>query len=209
MYLFFDTETTGLPKDYKAPFTDLDNWPRIVQFAWALYNAEGKLFKKFSGLVKPNGWVIPNIKHFLDQGHPLEVAMEKAEFWITNNLTQEDCEKNGIPIEKVLLQFVNAIDESKFLIAHNFLFDFNVTASEMLRVSLKAQTKPTKICTMMSTINIVKAPYANGRSGYKFPKLMELHRYLFNEDFDGAHDAGFDVAATAKCFFELKRRNLI
>lgn len=25
MYLFFDTETTGLPKNWKAPVTDLNN----------------------------------------------------------------------------------------------------------------------------------------------------------------------------------------
>jgi len=36
MYLFFDTETTGLPRNYKAPATDLANWPRLVQIAWLL-----------------------------------------------------------------------------------------------------------------------------------------------------------------------------
>jgi hypothetical protein len=34
MYLFFDTETTGLPSNYKAPATDLNNSPRLVQLAW-------------------------------------------------------------------------------------------------------------------------------------------------------------------------------
>jgi len=34
MYLFFDTETTGLPKNWKAPIEDLNNWPRLVQLAW-------------------------------------------------------------------------------------------------------------------------------------------------------------------------------
>ena len=29
MYIVFDTETTGLPKDFSAPITDFDNWPRI------------------------------------------------------------------------------------------------------------------------------------------------------------------------------------
>jgi len=31
MFLIFDTETTGLPRNYNAPLSDLDNWPRIVQ----------------------------------------------------------------------------------------------------------------------------------------------------------------------------------
>lgn len=34
MYLFFDTETTGLPKSWKAPVTDLNNWPRMIQLAF-------------------------------------------------------------------------------------------------------------------------------------------------------------------------------
>ena len=38
MYLFFDTETTGLPKNWKAPVTDLNNWPRLVQLAYLLYD---------------------------------------------------------------------------------------------------------------------------------------------------------------------------
>ena len=32
-YLFFDTETTGLPRNYKAPSSDTRNWPRLVQLA--------------------------------------------------------------------------------------------------------------------------------------------------------------------------------
>ena len=34
MYLFFDTETTGLPKRWNAPVTDLENWPRSFAGAW-------------------------------------------------------------------------------------------------------------------------------------------------------------------------------
>ena len=41
MYLFFDTETTGLPKNYKAPASDLNNWPRLVQLAYHLYDNDG------------------------------------------------------------------------------------------------------------------------------------------------------------------------
>ena len=40
IYLFFDTETTGLPKSWKAPVTDTENWPRIVQIAWILSSKE-------------------------------------------------------------------------------------------------------------------------------------------------------------------------
>ena len=42
MYLFFDTETTGLPRNWKAPVTDLNNWPRMVQIAWILSDSFNK-----------------------------------------------------------------------------------------------------------------------------------------------------------------------
>lgn len=44
MVLFFDTETTGVPKNYNGQMTDLDNWPRVIQLAWALFNDNGTLF---------------------------------------------------------------------------------------------------------------------------------------------------------------------
>ena len=43
MYLIFDTETTGLPKDWKKPYTDTDNWPRAIQIAWQLHDEMGEL----------------------------------------------------------------------------------------------------------------------------------------------------------------------
>ena len=41
MYLFFDTETTGLPKNWKAPITDFNNWPRLVQLAFLTFDKDG------------------------------------------------------------------------------------------------------------------------------------------------------------------------
>ena len=59
MYLIFDTETTGLPHNKTAPITDLNNWPRLVQIAWQLHNAQGKLLSQKNFLVKPDGFDIP------------------------------------------------------------------------------------------------------------------------------------------------------
>ena len=41
-FIFFDTETTGVPRDYKAPTTDTNNWPRMVQLGWILMDGDGK-----------------------------------------------------------------------------------------------------------------------------------------------------------------------
>ena len=59
MYLIFDTETTGLPRNWNAPITDTDNWPRCVQIAWQLHDEWGKLIVAKDYLVKPEGYDIP------------------------------------------------------------------------------------------------------------------------------------------------------
>ena len=46
MFLIYDTETTGLPRDWNAPLTDSENWPRLVQLAWQLHDAQGKLISR-------------------------------------------------------------------------------------------------------------------------------------------------------------------
>lgn len=59
MYLFFDTETTGLPRNWKAPVTDLDNWPRMVQIAWVLSDNTGNRIETKDFIIKPEGYIIP------------------------------------------------------------------------------------------------------------------------------------------------------
>ena len=59
---------------------------------------------------------------------------------------------------------------------------------------------------MKSMTDIMQLP---GPYGFKYPSLNELHNWLFGCSFEGAHDALDDVKATAKCFFELKRKKLI
>ena len=59
MYLIFDTETTGLPENWKAPLTDFDNWPRCVQLAWQIHNKEGGLVEVKNYIIRPEGFNIP------------------------------------------------------------------------------------------------------------------------------------------------------
>ncbi len=190
MYLFIDTETTGLPKSPNASPLNVDDYPRIIQFAWAYYSKNGKLLKKDSSLIKPDGWIVPNKK-----------------FWIDNGLTTERCERLGLPIKDVLDNFLIQLNKTSYLVAHNVPFDVPVLQAEMIRLGLKSTKKPDKICTMYSTIGICGIEHPQG--GYKYPSLKELHNHLFQCDFDGAHDAMGDVMATAKCFFELKKQRII
>ncbi len=192
MYLIFDTETTGTKPG-----------SRISQLAWTLYNNDGQAFKTCSVLIKPDGWHIPTVEELTAEGN------KNPHFFEENGMSTERCEDEGKPIAKVLNTFLEAIEETEWLIAHNFAFDSRILAYEMGLLELQTVNKPKKFCTMLNTVKLCKIPNANGRSGFKWPKLAELHQFLFQCDFDGAHDAGFDVAATGKCFFHIIRNKLI
>lgn len=196
--IFFDTETNGVPKNYKAPVEDLDNWPRIAELGYQVYNLDGQLIHEHVSFIKPNGWVIPS-----------------EQFFIENGMTTERCELEGNDLESELLEFHEYANECVAIIAHNLAFDSKVTAAEFLRLGLDNEADiltpnkaPQKICTMESTVDFCKIP-GRYNGTYKWPKLIELHQMLFGCDFDGAHAALSDVAATAKCFFELVRLGVI
>lgn len=193
MYLVFDTETTGLPKNFRAPLSDFSNWPRMVQIAWAIFDADGNNWLKKSYVIYPDGYIIPD-----------EVAK-------IHRVTQERAMKEGVPIKKVLAEFIQDVSRVEFLVGHNIEFDNNIVGSEILRQGMESDLpifiESANICTMKSSVDFCKIP--NGRGGYKWPNLSELHQRLFETGFAEAHDALIDVMACAKCFFELKRKGLV
>lgn len=207
MYLVFDTETTGLPKDWKAPMTDVDNWPRVIQLAFTAYNYEYKPFVKYKQLIKPDGWEVPSIDYYLRQGFSQAKAEKEATFWIKNGFTQQQNEEEGVPILNALNSFITVFQQCSYIIAHNMSYDNNVLGAEMIRNKVRPNNKPVKLCTKLASTEFCQIPDRFG--GYKWPKLEELHNKLFGRGFEGAHDAGNDVDACAKCFFELIKLDVI
>ena len=189
MYIFFDTETTGLPKNWKAPVEDLDNWPRLVQLAWIIYDSNKSFISSEEHIVYPSGFQIP------------EAASN------VHGITTHKAILEGKSIDFVLDRFYNDLKECSHIIAHNLNYDINIMGAELLRNN-KANILPDKkgICTMLSSVDYCALP---GRYGYKWPSLSELHIKLFNKDFENAHDAMSDISATADCFFELEQRSVI
>jgi DNA polymerase III epsilon subunit-like protein len=59
MHLFFDTETTGLPRNWKAPVTDVNNWPRMIQIGCILSD-KGNRIDTGSFIIKPENFMIPS-----------------------------------------------------------------------------------------------------------------------------------------------------
>lgn len=63
-----------------------------------------------------------------------------------------------------------------------------------------------KKCTMKSLIRLCKLKRG---AGYKNPTLAELHYFLFGVLFPYCHRALGDARTCMRCFFELKKREIL
>ena len=191
MYLIFDTETTGLPQNYNAPLTDFENWPRLVQIAWQLHDMRGNLIRNRNLIIKPDGFTIPY--------NSVQI----------HGITTERALEEGLDIKEVLAMFEEDIKEATFGIGHNIEFDYNIVGSEFLRAGLTNALEPLEpLDTKLVSTDFCAIP--GGRGGqYKWPTLTELHQKLFGKGFDDAHDAAYDVDATARCFFGLLKEGVV
>lgn len=189
MYLIFDTETTGLPKNWDAPITDTDNWPRCIQIAWQLHDQSGSLIEHQDFLVKPEGF---NIPYDAERIHGISTELATEE---------------GVTLREVLAKFNAALGRAQFVVGQNIKFDINIMGCEFVREGLDTPLATLPVldtCTEV-TAELVQIP--GGRGGrYKLPTLTELHEYLFGTPFSEAHNATADVEATTRCFLELIRR---
>ena len=191
MYLIFDTETTGLPQNYNAPLTDFDNWPRLVQLAWQLHDAHGKLLSAKNIIVKPEGFTIPY--------NAVQV----------HGITTERAMEEGVDIKEALSIFKEDIEKAQLGIGHNIEFDYNIVGSEYLRAELENELEDLEpLDTKLVSTDFCAIP--GGRGGqFKWPTLTELHTKLFGVPFADAHDAAYDVDATARCFFGLIKESVV
>ena len=192
MFLIFDTETTGLPKRWDAPLTDAENWPRCVQIAWQLHDANGKCVEHQEFLIQPDGYTIP---YDSEQVHGISTDLAAAE---------------GIPLKKALELFSQTLQKTQFVGGHNVGFDLNIMGAEYLRVFNEnpLENKPLIDTCTEETATLCALP--GGRGGkFKLPTLTELYFHLFNENFEEAHNASADVEATTRCFLELLRTQQI
>jgi DNA polymerase-3 subunit alpha len=191
MFLIYDTETTGLPKNYNAPLSDFDNWPRLVQLAWQIHDEKGDLVEIKNYIVKPEGFEIP-------------YGSEKI-----HGISTERAIKEGESLEFVLNEFIRALNLVNTVSGHNVEFDNSIMGAEYLRKEIQSPLFDKNIVdTKEVSTNYCALP--GGRGGkFKWPTLSELHNKLFEVGFDEAHNASADVQATARCFLELIRIGVI
>lgn len=199
MILFFDTETTGLPSG-KIPFNHPDQ-PAVLQLGAVLTDDDGLTIEEYATLIKIGDKPI----------HPMALA--------AHGISNEEANSKGVHPMEAFIKFHQLSQSAEFFVCHNFDFDFKLIKIMAHSLTQEHGDEPTLIfdeineipykCTMKSTIQFCALPFPSGRKGCKFPKLEELHRILFNEEFSGAHDALADVLATKRCYFELVKRGVL
>lgn len=182
--LFIDTETSGLPANWRQPYAQNAAWPHIVQVAWVLCAADGRQVKAESYYLKPSGYDISPAAGrihgltlpFLEQhGHSRHAVMQR------------------------LLDDLRAYDP--LVVGHFMELDFHFLGVTFHRAGLPNGLlgRPT-FCTMRLTDQFVRP------TGQRFLRLPELYERLFGRPMLREHDALLDAQATAECFLELWRR---
>jgi DNA polymerase-3 subunit alpha len=185
-YLVLDTETTGIPitKGFNKYYDPSDikyyNGSRLIELAYIIYDKDDNIIKEFSSLVKPDNFVITN-SHI-------------------HGIVQEDALTNGNLLSIVMNELYRDMDMVDTLVAHNMLFDINILLSESYRMNnldlvnkLKSKKKS---CTMLVGQRAMKL--------YKFPKLIELYKFLYNKPVTQIHRALSDVIICADCYKKIK-----
>tara|TARA_B100001093_G_scaffold515667_1_gene592486 strand:+ start:604 stop:1248 length:645 start_codon:yes stop_codon:yes gene_type:complete len=187
--LVFDTETTGLPEK-GAKINETNKWPYIIQLSYILYDTENNYVLDISdSIIKLNS----NVKI-----NPVSESIHK----ISMNISQE----KGINIEYVLRSLKSAVNECDLIIGHNINFDKNIVLVELTRNNMVNIFKGKNFyCTMHGSKNICKIPInIKGKDMYKYPKLIELYKFYFNNDPENLHNSMYDVLVTLRCFGMLK-----
>lgn len=182
--LFFDTETTGLPKERNTrAIKKPNNWPDLVSIAWLLYQ-NGRLVNKQHHIIRPEGWIIPE-ESVKFHGISTEVAMQK-----------------GRSLNDVLNEFLIDADKAHLIVAHNFEFDKNVILNAMFwRLNDKSLDRWNPLVEMCSgeKARVEMRLPCKSSTRFKMPTLDELYFDTFGEKrAPGAHNADRDVEDLAK-----------
>lgn len=189
--LFFDTETTGLPKDkYTCATFSRNNWPDVVSISWQLFYHD-ELIRKQTFLIKPEGWVI------------------SEEVTKIHGISHEKAHEEGISLEKALALFKVDLECCDMVVAHNIEFDRNVLLNAYKwRLGMNTVFWPYELefCTAQKSKADLKLPsrqkVVNPKDPYKLPRLDELYEATFGEPAPKmAHTSERDVDVLQKIFW--------
>lgn len=189
MIIFFDTETTGIPR-WDLP-ADHKSQPRIVDIGAVLCDQEGAEIERFESIVKPDGWTVAEGAAKV-HGITTEIALEQ-----------------GRPIAEVLDGFDALASRATLIVAFNIRFDDKLLRGERRRLGRPdgfgtvpvfcCMKGATPLCKMPPTTKMKSA----GFDKFKTPKLTEAFQILLEREHKNAHRALADALATKELYFAM------
>lgn len=180
MTLFYDTETTGLPK-YGQPSEHPDQ-PHLVELAAIMVDDEFRITDTFHAVIRPMGWNIP------------------PEVTRIHGITEAFASEHGIPEQDALASFLELAGKARLRVAYNEPFD-----ARIIRIALKRYEpqhcewwkKGNAACAMHLTQQLTK-----GRT----PTLFEAHSAVLGRPLKQQHTAMGDAQACLEVFKALVKK---
>ena len=190
--IVFDTETNGLPKMGNKSSPDPITWPHVCQLSWLVFDdVTGKFYTKDYIIKLPEGVTIPKVCSDIHG--------------ITNERNQEE----GVDMSGVLQEFTSDWMKCNILIAHNFVFDNKVMQTEYIRngsINWLGRHRKIEYCTMKygkKFTNLMRQSKFHSGMYQKPPKLIELHKELFDTTPGNLHNSLIDVLVCFRCFHKM------
>ena len=188
MYLIIDTETSGLPYDFSAPISRLDNWPRVIWLGFILLDENLEIIREGNYYINPGMKISENVAKVL-------------------GISDEIVQKYGNPTSEILHIFKDVCKNAKYLIGHNLDYDYKVISAEIIRNNFNLSLKRKKrICTMINSKEFVNKKSSDNKLTY--PKLSDLFKKLYEEDFFSKCPFD-DVKYAVKCFIKMREKEMV
>ena len=199
--LFYDLETTGLPKKNKGSISgyyppeeiEYYNECRMVSIAWMIFDSSGNKIKSDYIIAYPDGY------------KSSEKALE------IHGISDEIAKRDGVDINEIFSRFGDDLIKCNRVLGYNINFDYHILMSECYRNNNRNITKILKtmyenqnvICVQQMSKKIVGVNNLIAR--YKlYPRLEEVYRQLFNDpEFNTSHNALDDTQRCSDIYFKL------
>jgi len=227
--LVFDVETTGLIQYQQSSAVDMQ--PYITQISFLMVEVHFIENTILDCIIKTK------VNEYVRLDDSIHIPENITEL---TGITKEDCREKGRDIVELLCRFQDCYLICDYVVAHNIAFDSKMIMIELERNYHALNVmgyQPCLIfnpmynnihrirqyCTMIQGKKVIEyeppsSLSENGASstttirkvGKKFPKLIELYRYLYPDEsaeIKGLHNAMVDTIVCFNCFLKLKYRS--
>lgn len=181
----FDLETDGLPLKRNQRYTNVSNFPEILQISWCFAHIEDKKFIS---------------EEYYD--NYLLYLGDKESFY-SPGITRELLGIKGKPHADIIADICAILNKSTHIISHNIDFDVNILFAFLHK---NGAMKPEylylkQFCTMKIGTDIVKI-IGRYKGSFKYPTLNELYFYYMKENIcaDKAHNSKYDTECLVTIF---------